>query len=683
MGGRGSWRGHVLPEARDPGAPPLIRLFGAPDLRLARQKRAAPTKRERLLAHLAVQEGAEAEAAVLIPLLFDDPHKAGHRGHLADALYHLGRDLEAAFGPGAGGAVTRSGSRVRLGSSVLDADAALFLRLCDDGTPEALRRARALYRRGRLLEGWGEEGLGLPWCEQARGRFAARHRDLLRALLAQARRNPRRRQETIGLLEDLAAAQPGSAPACRDLAEYLRRCGEYDAALRVLREFRRAYPDAEDEALAGAERRVVAACLEEPAVTPEGAAREAVAHVKGAALAEGADERLAAYALGGLLETAQAALAGFSSPHTAQTRAAQDRLRREAGTARAALGASAGSGTLARRGLALAEVLVELWAAQGDWEGARCHLERLVTLPPDLSATEARANVLNGLGVLAVQTQDFEGAFRLLGQALAVGEQLPEEAARERTGARVHNSLAFLHHYRPDPDLDRTEHHLRRSLALFGARERAGEPSRDVAWPLLGLGTLLVSRARQQEAEGCFEDCLAAGGHRRATAYAHQELARLCGERGDAGGAYGHLAAQLAIFRDLEDAGGLASALDAFAGWASSDGQWGRAARLAGAAEAWRGHAGIRRWPWQQPLAAVLLSRLGERLGPRRRDALLGELAAMPADLERAVREALGGGAGGRDGAGEAEGEEERERPGPARYEDLERDRAERGRRKK
>lgn len=654
----------TLPEFPVP-EPPLIHLFGIPDLRLARQKRIVPTKREQLLAYLAVQEAAEAEDALLIPLLFDTVHKDGHRSHLAGTLYHLGRDLEAVFGSGKQVAIARSGGRVRLNPSVLDTDAALFLRLCDTGTPEALRRARALYQRGRLLEGWGEEGLGLPWCLEARKRFAAHHRDLLHALLAHARQSPRRRQETICLLEEIAAAQPGSASACRDLAEFLLRRGEYDAALRTLRDFRRAYPGA-SAALAGVERQVVSACLEETEVTPEGAARDALAHMRGTALAEGADERLASYALGSLLETARAALAGFGSPHTEQTRAAQDRLRREVNTARAVLKASAGSeissgsgdgssgngssGTLAQQGLALAEVLVELWTAQGDWGGARHHLERLVTMPTDLTATEARANVLNGLGVLAVQTQDFEGALRLLGQALAVGEQLPEQADRERIGARVHNSLAFLHHFRPGPDLDRAEHHLRRSLDLFEARAQAGEPSRDVAWPLLGLGNLLLDRGQGTEAEAHFRECLAAGGHRRAIAYAHQALARLCGERGDAGSAYEHLAAQLTIFRDLGDAGGLASALDAFAGWAASDEQWERSARLAGAAEAWREQVGISRWPWQQPQAEVLQALLGERLGEQRRDVLLGELAKMPGDLEEAIEEALGAGEASRAG---------------------------------
>ena len=204
--------------------------------------------------------------------------------------------------------------------------------------------------------------------------------------------------------------------------------------------------------------------------------------------------------------------------------------------------------------------------------------------------------------------------------------------------------------------MDRAEHHLRRSLALFAARAQAGEPSRDVAWPLLGLGNLLVDRQRWEEAEACFRDCLAAaGGHRRAVAYAHQALARLCGERGDAGGAYEHLAAQLAIFRDLGDAGGLASALDAFAGWAASDGQWERSARLAGAVEAWRRHTGIGRWPWQQPQAEVLLLRQGELLGEQRRDALLGELSAMPGDLDRAIGEALGAGEGAETKVGEKE----------------------------
>ena len=485
---------------------PLIHLFGIPDLRLARTKRIVPTKREQLLAYVAAQEAAEAKATVLIPLLFDDDHKAIYSSHLTGTLYHLGRDLERAFGPGAGGAIIRSSGQVRLNPSILDTDASLFLRLCNDGTPEALRRAYALYHRGRLLEGWGEEGAGLAWCQEVRERFAACYRDLLHALLAQARRIPRRRQETIGLLEELAAAQPGSDLACRDLAEFLLRCGEYDAVLRTLRDFRRVYPKA-GAALAGMERRVVAACLKETEVTPEGAAQDALAHLRGTSLAEGADEHLASYALENLLETARQALAGFGSPHTEQTRAAQNRLRREADTARAALSASARSGTtagssvgsdcyspgaLARQGLALAEVLVELWTAQGEWEDARRHLERLVTMPTDHAATEARANVLNGLGVLAVQTQDFEGALRLLGQALAVGEQLPGQAERERIGARVHNSLAFLHHFRPSPYLGRAEHHLRRSLTLFEARAQAGEPSRDVAWPLLGLGNLLL-----------------------------------------------------------------------------------------------------------------------------------------------------------------------------------------------
>lgn len=655
-------------EVQAHGASPLIHLFGASNLHLARQKRTAPTKREQLLAYLAVQEGAEAEADVLIPLLFSDTHKEGQRSHLADALYHLGRDLEAAFGPAAGGAVIRSDGRVRLNPSALDTDVARFLRLCEDGSPNALQYARTLYRRGRLLEGWGEEGLGLPWCQEARKRFAAHYRDLLHALLAQARQSPRRRQETIGLLEELVAAQPGSVSASRDLAEFLMRCGEYDDALRTLRSFRRAYPN-EGASLTELERRVVSACLEEQEVTTESAARDALVHLRGTALADGADERLASYALGRLLDTAREALAGFGSPHTKETRAAQDRLRRESDTARVALSASAGtgktaksgvssessssessssenssSGILARQGLALAEVLVELWTAQGDWEGARRHLERLVTMPTDHAATEARANVLNGLGVLAVQTQDFEGALRLLEQALAVGEQLPEQAGRELIGARVHNSLAFLHHYRQGPDLDRAGYHLRRSLDLFDARVRAGEASRDVAWPLLGLGNLLLDQSQGAEAEACFEKCLASGGHRRAIAYAHQALARSSGERGDAGRAYEHLAAHLAIFRDLGDAGGLASALDAFAGWAASDEQWERSARLAGAAESWREQAGINRWPWQQPQAEVLPVLLGERLGEQRRDSLIKEFANMPGDLERAIGEALGAG---------------------------------------
>jgi predicted ATPase/class 3 adenylate cyclase/Tfp pilus assembly protein PilF len=269
-------------------------------------------------------------------------------------------------------------------------------------------------------------------------------------------------------------------------------------------------------------------------------------------------------------------LAEEAEPHLGgkQQSAWLRRLDREQANLRAAI-AWLRMGDHPQDALRLGAALWRFWWLRGDTQQDRALLESLLDEVP-CADRHLRAQALNGAGVLAESTGDWEGAARLHTEALGIFRELADPhgvawslnnlgvvelnqgnletaqalleenlAVAEQAGAEVSiatalNDLGQIAHYQGDHD--RAIELLTRGLERF----RALGDDNHVARALNNLGTIIGERGELEEACALLSESLAlhrAVGDRQGIASTLNNLAQFTGQRGDT-------AAAIAMFNE-------------------------------------------------------------------------------------------------------------------------------------
>jgi DNA-binding SARP family transcriptional activator/tetratricopeptide (TPR) repeat protein len=187
-----------------------------------------PSKRTQgLLARLAIRPGQAHAREQLATLLWPDASDREAHHNLRQTLFLLRKALAPAQ-PFLGGA---NGAALSLDPTVVEVDTITFERLVEEGTPEALGRATALYRAD-LLEGFpSASGTFEEWLLAERERLRELAGDALARLLAhQARAQDA--EPAIHTALKLLALDPLQEPVYRTLMCLYLRQGRRAAALR-------------------------------------------------------------------------------------------------------------------------------------------------------------------------------------------------------------------------------------------------------------------------------------------------------------------------------------------------------------------------------------------------------------------------------------------------------------------
>jgi DNA-binding SARP family transcriptional activator/pimeloyl-ACP methyl ester carboxylesterase len=210
-----------------------------------------PTRKaQALLAYLALHPEPAPHRDSLAALLWPDRTDDQARASLRHAVYELRRALA-----GSPGVLRTEGDTVAVDAGLVDLDVAAFTRLMDEGTPEALAQAAALYR-GDLLAGLSvAEEPWEAWLRQERERLREQAGDGLARLLAYQRKAGQL-EAAVRTAGQLLALDPLQEPAHRTLMRLHAQLGQRAAALRqyqhcvgVLRSELGAEPEAETRQL--------------------------------------------------------------------------------------------------------------------------------------------------------------------------------------------------------------------------------------------------------------------------------------------------------------------------------------------------------------------------------------------------------------------------------------------------
>jgi predicted ATPase/class 3 adenylate cyclase/Tfp pilus assembly protein PilF len=254
-------------------------------------------------------------------------------------------------------------------------------------------------------------------------------------------------------------------------------------------------------------------------------------------------------------------------------------------------------------GLRLVQALGPFWHSHGHVAEARRWLQRAM----DIAADQARvppARMIDLLGGILRMQGEHEAAIPLLQRSLAISRAEGDRAQE----ARTLNSLALAYRYLGDLDTARSL--FEDSIAI--SRELGGVPRLSVR--LANLGHLEIDAGNLDRAMQVLQEALAldrAEGERLGAAHTLESLAWATLRAGRANEASQLLSAALADVVNSGDIQLIAQVLELSAAIAADRGDTLPAARLAGAAEAVRQHAGI---PLPE-LDAALLERF---LGPTR-----------------------------------------------------------------
>lgn len=186
-----------------------------------------PTRKaQALLAYLALHPDPAPHRDSLAALLWPDRTDEQARASLRHAVYELRRALA-----GSPGVLRTEGDTVAVAAGLLDLEVAAFTRLLDEGTPEALAQAAALYR-GDLLAGLHvAEEPWEAWLREARERLREQAGDGLARLLAHQRK-AEQLEAAVRTAGQLVALDPLQEPAHRTLMRLHAQLGQRAAALR-------------------------------------------------------------------------------------------------------------------------------------------------------------------------------------------------------------------------------------------------------------------------------------------------------------------------------------------------------------------------------------------------------------------------------------------------------------------
>jgi TolB-like protein len=206
-----------------------LRLLGGFELKLAGQAVELPGQKDRaLLAVLALQPGVTHSRDKLASLFWGDHGDQQARDSLKHALTRLRQCLQSADPP----PIVADRQSVRLDATGMTIDVAAFERLLDDGAPEALEQAAALYR-GDLLDGFGlRDPTFEDWLLVERQRMRQRAEEALTMLLSQSL-VAGARDRAAAAARRLLSLDPLREAACRALMHIHAERAETAQALKL------------------------------------------------------------------------------------------------------------------------------------------------------------------------------------------------------------------------------------------------------------------------------------------------------------------------------------------------------------------------------------------------------------------------------------------------------------------
>lgn len=202
-----------------------VRLLGGFQARLGvGLPLALPAKAQALLAYLALRPGAAHPRDKIAALLWGATSDAQARANLRHTVFTLRKAVGET-------ALQTDGHTLAVEPNAVDVDASTFERLVDDGSPEALERASALYR-GDLLDGLAlAEPPFEEWLLAERERLRERAAEALTKLLAHQMREPAT-ERAIRTAMRLLALEPLQEAVHRTLMRLYARQARRGAALR-------------------------------------------------------------------------------------------------------------------------------------------------------------------------------------------------------------------------------------------------------------------------------------------------------------------------------------------------------------------------------------------------------------------------------------------------------------------
>jgi predicted ATPase/DNA-binding SARP family transcriptional activator len=296
-------------------------------------------------------------------------------------------------------------------------------------------------------------------------------------------------------------------------------------------------------------------------------------------------------------------------------------LERDNFRAALAFALESGDGLTALR---LAGALRRLWLLHADLSEGRAALEAALAAAPDAPLV-SRAKALNGLGVLAAEDGDIEGAERAFEESLEVARRLDDDERRMAVLTNLGN-IAF---FRQDFDRARDLYDEGARLAeKLGSTFNAATVARDLGLIELALGNVGAAIERCEEAL----ELARAGGTPQLVAACLRSLASAIVIRGELGRAQELVEESLGIVRRLNEPRAVAECLETAAGIAAAGGDGARAAALFGAADAVLESVGTTRTPERQPWIDVYQEAARMKLEPGRFEEELERGASLTLD---------------------------------------------------
>lgn len=257
-----------------------------------------------------------------------------------------------------------------------------------------------------------------------------------------------------------------------------------------------------------------------------------------------------------------------------------DRLEEEHDNLRAALDWTEACGH-AEVGLQLAGALRPFWATRGFLHEGHERLRRALSQSGASKQTLARAEALNGAGLLARYQSDYASAQPLHEESLAIRRELEDKWGVADTLF----CLGFLAFDQGDYASARPT--FEESLEI----RRKLKDERGVADSLLGVGYVALNQGDYASARPAFEESLAIRwelGDKRGIAHSLGGLGYIAIDETNYASARSYLEEAIAIYQEAGDKRGIASSLERFAALHVVEGKAEQAAQLWGAGEALR-----------------------------------------------------------------------------------------------
>lgn len=227
---------------------------------------------------------------------------------------------------------------------------------------------------------------------------------------------------------------------------------------------------------------------------------------------------------------------------------------------------------------------------QGDYAAARDYYEESLAIARQKGLTQAAAHALSNLGVVAQQQGDNAAARLRYGEALAIGRAMGDTSV---VGFALNNLGAVA---KQQGDFAAARSFYAESLTL---RRELGD-MRAIAFSLTNLGIVALEQGDAPAARAFFDEALATRrelGDPRALPFMLNNVAMAARAQGDLGVARAMYRESFAVSQQLNDRRGIADTLDGIAALVATEGSGTGAARLWGAAAAFREEQGIARAP--------------------------------------------------------------------------------------